>query len=179
MLCLDVETTGLDPTKARITCVCVFDEARGIERRFIFDQPPQSEDSLRQQGEIMMLLDDAPHLCGFNSARFDLPFLAQQWGVADERLGEWVMKLVDIFELAKLCLNKTFTLNALLKANNLESKSGSGLEAINMAARGEWDALADYCMTDVKLTHKVTTLPVVVLPKTHLRWSLMRGFFVP
>jgi hypothetical protein len=66
----------------------------------------------------------------------------------------------------------------LLKANNLESKTGSGLEAIKMAEQGRWQELSDYCMADVELTDKVTSLPVVYLPKTHLKWSRERGFFV-
>ena len=177
MLCFDIKTTGLDRYKDRVTCVCVYDPSRGISQSFIFDHPPKSQDSLRKQGEVTLLLDEADQLCAFNGARFDLPFLAKQWGIVKEHLAEWVVKLVDIFEASKLALGMTFSLNLLLATNGLTSKTGSGLEAIRLAEEGKWAALADYCMQDVLLTYEVTSLPTVNLPKTSLKWSISSGFF--
>jgi RNase_H superfamily len=176
MLCFDIETTGLNAHHDRVTCVCMYDQDTDLRQAYVFDHPPTSQDTLSKRDEVMGLLDHAGRLCAFNGARFDLPFIARSWGADDARLGGWLAKLVDVFEACKLALNKTFSLNLLLAANGLEGKSGSGLEAVRLAQQGEWDALSDYCMQDVLLTHQVTSLDEVVLPRTHIRWSIRGGF---
>ena len=178
MLTFDLETSGLDGSRDRVTCICLYDATRGIKETFVFDQPPLSEDSLCKQAQVTFRLDEAEQLCAFNGARFDIPFLAKSWKISTQHITEWLVKLVDIFEACKLALNITFPLNLLLQANNLESKTGSGLEAVRLAEQGKWDELSDYCMTDVLLTDQVTSLPVVILPKTHVRWSRGKGFFI-
>ena len=177
MLVLDCETTGLDGYKNQLTCACFFDSDNNTQHSFVFDQPPHSEDSLRKQATITCMLDEATQLSGFNACKFDLPFLAKNWKLSDTHLVEWLLKTVDIYEASRLALKITFPLNALLAANGLESKSGSGLEAIRLAHDKKWDELANYCMQDVILTHEVTTLTVVNLPTTSLKWSIQKSFF--
>ena len=126
----------------------------------MFGDPTARADPERFMG----LLDAHDRLCAFNGARFDLPFIARRWAVPAERVAAWMCKLVDVFELCKLGLNKTFPLNRLLAANGMESKTGTGMHAVHMAARGEWAALAEYCMQDTVKTHAVTSLPLVLLP---------------
>lgn len=176
MLTFDVETTGLDGYRNHVTCFCCHDSVTNEQRSFVFDQPPLSEDTLRKQAEVTFLLDTAETLCAFNGAKFDLPFMAKSWKVPDHVLGTWVAKLVDVFEASRLSIKTTFKLNDLLAANGLSSKTGSGLEAIRLAEQGQWEELADYCMQDVLLTYAVTTKSVVNLPKTHLKWSMDKGF---
>ena len=178
MLTFDCETSGLDGSRDRLTCVCLYDASRGIKETFVFDQPPDSEDSLQKRAQVIFLLDEAEQLCAYNGARFDAVFLAKNWKLPAEHVAQWLVKLVDIFEACKLALNITFGLNALLAANGLESKTGSGLEAVRMAEEGRWEELASYCLMDVLLTDEVTSLPVVTLPKTHTKWSRERGFFI-
>jgi hypothetical protein len=109
ILAVDIETTGLDPRVDDVTCACVYDAEGGVARSFVFmrDGPGARE-------EFLALLDAAPRLCAFNGVRFDLPFLARRWGLAPERVGAWVRKLVDPFEASKLALNRTFSLDRLL-----------------------------------------------------------------
>ena len=177
MLTFDIETTGLDGSKHRVTCISFYDDQTKTETNFVFNEPASSEDTRQKQLQATDMLDAADTLCAFNGARFDLGFIAKSWRISDEHLTTWMVKLVDVFQACRLALGITFPLNALLHSNGLSSKTGSGLEAIAMAERGEWGPLADYCMQDVLLTHKVTTLPVVRLPKTHLKWSMQTGFF--
>ena len=178
MLTFDIETTGLDGFKDSVTCVCLFNSDTNTQHSYVFDHPPRSEDSLRKQAEVTLMLDSATQLCGFNSVRFDLAFLSKAWVISPGHLAEWVVKVVDVFEACKQALDTTFPLNALLAANGLETKTGSGLEAVRLAKEGKWTDLADYCMMDVLLTHQVTSLPLVNLPKTHIKWSMERGFFI-
>jgi hypothetical protein len=160
ILAVDIETTGLDPRVDDVTCACVYDAEGGVARSFVFmrDGPGARE-------EFLALLDAAPRLCAFNGVRFDLPFLARRWGLAPERVGAWVRKLVDPFEASKLALNRTFSLDRLLAANGLSGKTGSGLHAVTLAREGRWDELADYCMHDTRMTHAAVALPALLLPE--------------
>ena len=146
VLAFDIETTGLEAEFCDVTCACAYDPDRGVERSFVFalgDSP----------GEFMSLLDEAPLLCAFNGVRFDIPFMCKKWGVSDERAGKWVKKMLDPFEACKVALAQTFSLNRLLAANGLQAKTGSGLDAVNMAREARWTELAEYCMHDTRMTH--------------------------
>ena len=152
VLAFDIETTGLDAETCEVTCACAYDPDRGVERSFLFALGDSSD-------EFMRLLDEAPLLCAFNGVRFDIPFMAKKWKVPDERAGSWVRKMVDPFEACKLALGQTFSLNRLLDANWLQAKTGSGLDAVNMARDGKWGELAEYCMHDTKMTHAAVRVP--------------------
>ena len=162
MLAFDIETMGLDAGTHSMTCVCVYDPDRGIKEEFVFEHGDQHAGPAA--GRLLALLDEAELLCAFNGARFDIPFIARRWAVPPERVAAWMVKLVDIFEMCKLGLNKTFSLNRLLAANGMESKTGTGMNAVHLAQRGEWEALAAYCMQDTVKTHAVTSLRLVQLP---------------
>ena len=157
MLAFDIETEGLDSATHAITCACAYDPDAGVERTFIFPLGDSRE-------EFMLLLDEASSLCAFNGARFDIPFMARSWGVDIARVAAWMLKLVDVYEATYLCIGRGFSLNALLAANGLEGKTGSGLEAVAMAKEGRWDELGAYCMHDTRMTHAVTSMPEIVLP---------------
>lgn len=58
------------------------------------------------------------------------------------------------------------SLNSLLSANGIETKTSSGMQAVVWAREKRWKELADYCMADTILTHRVSSLPRVVLPLT-------------
>jgi hypothetical protein len=123
------------------------------------------------------LLDAADRLCAFNGARFDLAFLRHSLGVSAERVRSWRLKLHDVYEGCRLALCVTFPLDALLAANGLEGKTGSGKEAIAMAQEGRWDELAAYCSHDTRVTHRVSSLDRILLPKTHGLCMTNRGEF--
>ena len=157
MLAFDIETEGLNPVVHHITCACAFDPEAGIKQTFIFSRGDSPE-------EFMALLDGASQLCTFNGVRFDVPFIAKQWQVPMQRVGAWMLKLVDVYEAARLCAGRGFSLNALLLQNQLPTKTGSGLEAIDMAHSGRWEELAEYCMHDTQMTYEVTCRDVIWLP---------------
>lgn len=166
MLAFDLETTGVDPDACRITCAGVFDPAAGIERCFVFATGDSPE-------EFMLLLDAADRLCGFNAVGFDIHFIERQFRPGQNRVRMWREKLVDVFEASRLALATTFSLDQLLEANGLPCKTGKGSDAIVMARQGRWDELSAYCLMDTRLTHAVSSLPVIILPK--LRSICMLG----
>jgi hypothetical protein len=169
MLAFDIETTGLDPANSEVTCACAYDGDE--EWAFVFGQCKEDPE------EFMALLDAAPRLCAFNGVRFDLPFLARRWGVPDARVGAWVRKLYDPFEACRLALGRTFSLDRLLAANGLRGKTGSGLQAVEMARDGRWDELAEYCMHDTKMTHAVAGMAACALPGQQAGFPPKRGGF--
>ena len=161
MLAFDIETTGLDPMRSEVTCLCLYDPDEGIERTFI---PPLGDDL----GEAFRIMDTTSVLCAFNGARFDLPFIQHQLRASPERVLGWRLKLHDVFEACKLALNITFPLKALLALNDLPGKTGSGADAIQLALDGDWSRLGEYCLNDTRVTHRVSSLHVILLPCTRV-----------
>jgi hypothetical protein len=159
MLAFDLETTGLCPFTNKVTCAAVCDSEAGFERVFIFSTGDSPE-------EFMRLLDDAPRLCAFNGASFDLPFIRHQLGASARRVRAWRLKLHDVFEACKLALDITFSLDALLELNGLPGKTGSGGDAIRLAREEKWAELGEYCLNDTRRTFAVSTLPRIELPRT-------------
>ena len=158
MLTFDIETTGTDICRDEMTCASVYDPERGISRVFVFC----TGDSV---DEFTRMLDDADRLCAFNGALFDIPIIQRVGKVSDERVRAWRLKLHDVFEACRLGLGKTFSLDALLELNGLATKSGSGLDAIRMAQDQDWEGLREYSLKDSELTHMVSSLDVIQLPR--------------
>jgi hypothetical protein len=46
----------------------------------------------------------------------------------------------------------------------MESKTGTGAEAVVLAREGQWEKLGDYCLQDTRLTYLVSAQMAVVLP---------------
>jgi hypothetical protein len=162
MVAFDIETTGLDPLRHRMTAASLFN-GRGLCKSYVFKGENMEEDRVLAE-EFMAHLDEAPKLCAFNGIRFDIPFIAKSLHVPPARVHAWVYKTFDVFETCKLGLGKTFSLARLLSANGLESKTGSGLEAIQLARERRWGELASYCLQDTRLTFLVSSQRAVVLP---------------
>lgn len=159
MLAFDLETSGLDPEVDEVTCACAYDPDAGVDLTFYFrgadgDTPDA----------FFALLDDAPRLCAFNGARFDLPFLQTRYAIPDARVGRWALKLYDVYEACRLGFDSGFSLNALLAANGLDSKTGTGGDAVVLAREGRWDELGAYCRQDVVKTRAVSCLEAIRLP---------------
>ena len=162
MVAFDIETEGFNPLKQRITAAAVYDGC-GLNKVFVFKGEDQAEDlALRQ--EFLTILDAAPRLCSFNGIRFDIPYIIKHWKLDPLLAERWVRKTLDIFEACKLGLRQTFKLSQLLAVNNMESKTGSGLEAVGLARDKRWDELGAYCLQDTRLTYLVTAQMGVMLP---------------
>ena len=162
MVAFDIETEGLDPSTCSITAASLFN-GKGLCRGFVFKGECLAEDE-RAKEEFLSHLDNARSLCAFNGVCFDIPFIAKAWSLDPGRVHNWVVKTFDVFETCRLGLGKTFSLDKLLAANGLESKTGSGKRAIQLAQEKEWDKLNAYCMQDTRLTYLVSAQRAVVLP---------------
>jgi hypothetical protein len=63
----------------------------------------------------------------------------------------WVLKTVDPLEYLRLSGHSTTSLDKICTHNNIESKSSTGLQAIQMAHEGRWQELEEYCQQDVSI----------------------------
>lgn len=183
---LDIETTDLS-RDCKVTCICVWDGAEG--RSWVFRPDTMESDLALCVAELPGMLESASLIYAYNGLRFDLPILAR-WLNLQPLLGDWIRKLVDplaqastihyahvrvITEL-RVQAKALFGTRACIKLDNwllqnaLPTKSGSGLEAVEMAKEGRWDELAAYCMRDTELTHMITTRAI----QTTAEWQHMR-----
>jgi hypothetical protein len=162
MVAFDIETEGFDPLKERITAAAVYN-GNGLCKEFVFKGEDQATDLILRD-EFLSILDAAPRLCAFNGVRFDIPYIIKHWKLDPLLAERWVRKTLDIFEACKLGLKQTFKLSQLLAVNNMESKTGSGLEAVGLARDRRWEELGAYCLQDTRLTYLVTAQMGVMLP---------------
>lgn len=162
MVAFDIETEGLNPLKQRITAAAVYNGC-GLCRVFVFKNENAEEDA-RLRDEFLEILESAPRLCAFNGIRFDIPYIIKHWKLDPGLAERWVRKTMDIFEACKLGLRQTFKLSQLLAVNNMESKTGSGAEAVELARQKRWDELGAYCLQDTRLTYLATAQMGVILP---------------
>ena len=172
MLAFDIETQGLSPETAEVTCICACDPETGLALTVIPSLTPAEFAALDgvlpglsvDPETILAALDRADRVCAFHGARFDIPFLRARYGIPAERAGAWMLKLVDVYEATFQAFGRAFGLNALLAANGLPSKTDSGANAILLARQREWRRLGEYCMADAAKTHRVSSLARVALP---------------
>lgn len=92
------------------------------------------------------------------------PLSQERFDIPNDRVAAWRLKLHDLYEACYLSFGGGFSLNALLTANNIEVKTGSGKEAISLALEERWEELGEYCRQDTIKTHYVSSLPYVRVP---------------
>ena len=167
MLAFDIETTGLNPVFAQITCICAEDFHTGQTYTFEFararKENPASLQSMRN--EVCQLFDASSSLCAFNGIQFDLPFMKHELRVPYEQMRAWVDKTSDILESCRKEFRHTFKLDLLCAENQIATKSSTGLEAIAMAKRGDWQMLREYCAQDVHILCELYTKRHLVNPR--------------
>lgn len=121
-----------------------------------------------QAARLGQILDEAPRISCFNGTRFDIPFLQTQLGFNNERVGRWILKMFDVFDIARGILQTTFKLDYLLALNGIQTKSASGMQAVIWARNPEdWPKLEAYCLQDTRLTFQLSQLPRIRLPAPH------------
>jgi len=194
MLAFDIETMGLDAKKHAVTVVCTECLFTGKRHAFEFEKlaakrralmhSDMDEDEreaelliLEEEHDVLLqgmidLFDQAPSLCAFNGVRFDLPFLMQAFDIPGTKVAAWVLKMTDILEASRLLHKQTFKLDLLCEHNHMPMKSGSGLQAIEMARHGRFDDLRDYCADDVAILCNLYRKRFLQNPRTNLTMDL-------
>jgi len=138
----DIETTGIGQHDI-VTVACVW--APDKQAHCFYGQDPS---------EVVAMLDAAKYIHTYNGMEFDLPRFAKHCGRTME---QWSRKTVDPLYLMKNAMGfgACAKLNDVLQENGYETKSGSGLQAIQFWHEGDLDALVSYCMDDARLTYEL------------------------
>ena len=112
---------------------------------------------------LFKAFDKAELICSYNGLGFDHPCLWKHCGKA--RSEAHLLKAHDPFSRLKENTGVWFKLDNLLKANDLETKTANGLEAIRMWNDGERDKLQEYCEQDTRALARLLALPELKLPR--------------
>lgn len=166
---LDIETTGLRRSLDAITVVCLYGHLGpgGEPSALTFNL--LAGHSWNKAQALADALDAAPRIACFNGTRFDIPFLQEGLGLCPARVSAWVLKMFDVFDIASTALGATFRLDVVLALNGMQTKTGSGLQAIEWAKNpADWPKLEAYCMDDTRLTFELSQLPRIRLPPPQL-----------
>lgn len=140
---LDLETqnlftdVGYDHKKLKISVVGIYDYATEKYETYL------EKDLFR----LFKKLEHASLLIGFNIKKFDLEVLSSYY------LGN-VSKfpVLDMLNDVHKTLGFRVALDDLARATLGIKKQGHGLKAIEYFKKGQWDALCQYCLSDVKIT---------------------------
>lgn len=98
-----------------------------------------------------ILLAEQPTLIGFNSLHFDVPVLQPYF----HKLRLTDLPHIDILRDVEKVLGHRVKLDNIAQATLREGKSASGLDAIRWFREGNFEALARYCIDDVRITRDV------------------------
>jgi hypothetical protein len=171
VVAFDIETLGLlhEVPLPEITCVCFHCEGTPPIGLAHSPEPlagvrvrlwglPEAERAVNVT-RVVALLDSAEVIAGFNAILFDLEYISRAFRVAPGRARSWVLKCIDPYMCTRWILGEGCGMNYMLALNGLESKTGSGKDAVRMAREGEWPALLNYCYMDAKLTYDLCALP--------------------
>ena len=172
MLAWDIETTGIKKETDLITVISLYDPDAGISKVLRFVDLNEDCDVCyidefdERVAEFTTFMDEADTLNAFNGQSFDIPFVQFQFKIPNAKIQKWVLKSFDILDTCRKAFKRTFSLNLALEMNIAGyQKTGSGMDAVYQARRGDWKELSDYCMDDSILTHKLSSLKTIHCPE--------------
>jgi len=134
----DIETTGfLTDPNAEITLLAVYDTKTEEYSSFLFNE----------LNRLWPILEEADMFVGYNSDRFDIPFLNRHYPGDLSQI-----KSLDILEEIRKSLGRRVKLGLVAEATIGAQKSADGLIAQTWWKNGEIDKVRDYCIQDVRVT---------------------------
>ena len=118
----------------------------------IYDYASQTYDAFEEK-EILRLestLRKASFLIGFNIRDFDLEVLKPYLLMSLEEV-----PVLDLLEELERARGHRMSLESVAQATLGEGKSGSGLQAVQLYREGRLEELKQYCLDDVRITHRL------------------------
>lgn len=143
---LDLETqksfyeVGHDPKKLKVSVAGIYDYA--TDQYKIYRE--------NQLSELFQLFEQASTIIGFNIDKFDMLVLEPYYvgNIAQ-------FKTLDILVHVEKALGHRLALDDLVKTTLKMAKTGHGLLALDYFAKGEWEKLEKYCLSDVRITKEL------------------------
>lgn len=142
----DVETqhtlqeVGQDAKKLKVSVVGLYDYAT---KEFLTYREHELQ-------KLFSRFEHASYLIGFNIDKFDLPVLSPYYLGNPNQFAT-----LDILGQVEKALGFRVALDDLARSTLGVKKTGHGLLAIEYFKKGEWDKLASYCLSDVKITKEL------------------------
>ena len=115
--------------------------------------------------ELLELFDKAEVIASYNGLGFDHPVLLKYYE-SRTRYQSHVLKSHDAFQRLRDITTFWYKLDDLLKANGLETKTATGLQAITWWYEGKRDEIEEYCRGDVLSCARLLAMPQIHLPQT-------------
>ncbi len=141
---LDIETIGEiingDLSSLDITVVGVHDSETNSYQSF----------TVEELWKLWPILERADMLIGYNLDHFDIPILNKYYPGDLTKI-----RSLDILKEIRQVLGRRLKLNNVAEATLGKKKTGTGLEAIELWAKGEIKKVRDYCLNDVRLTREI------------------------
>lgn len=100
--------------------------------------------------KLAPILQNAHLVVGFSISRFDLPVLKKYFS-----FNVMALPRLDLLDEIESTYGSRVSLDILARANLGTHKTGHGLEAVDLYKQGNWQALTDYCLHDVKITKEL------------------------
>lgn len=146
-LTFDIETTGLDPMKSRITCICARDSEG---REFCFSE--NEEKAILKDFSLLFESNQIISLVSANGRDFDLPFILVRAFLNGFDYSPF-QKIIEVvhFDIINDITQRKISLNNLARLYGFPMKNGNGLQAIELWKKGNIKDLINYCLEDVRL----------------------------
>lgn len=103
-----------------------------------------------QLKELESVMRNAGLIIGFSINRFDVPVLAKYFD-----FDIWKIERLDLLDEIESASGMRVGLDILARTNLGTGKTSHGLEAIKFYKEGNWQALEEYCLNDVKITKEL------------------------
>jgi uncharacterized protein YprB with RNaseH-like and TPR domain len=151
ILCIDIETTGLNPLFGdSITCIC----AKTKNEEYRNDVSEQDEKELLL--DFMNWFADLEYfdlIVTKNGKNFDIPFIFIKCMIYDISFEKDLM-FFPHFDLQELT-TKRISLQSMAEMYCLDGKNGTGINAIKLYKEKRFSELLNYCWQDVLLIEKI------------------------
>ena len=154
---LDIESTGLDWTTSRVTCIC----ARTKKGEVFSGAGPDEIELIENFIDWISNYSVKTHrIVTFNGKHFDISFIIGRLLLHPraKESGTFLLNYdhFDIFEFIRKLTNKSMSLDTASKLLGCKSlKTGTGENALKLADEGRWEELIEYCAGDVKTTEEL------------------------
>ena len=97
MTAFDIETMGLDKEQSRITVISFYnpDGIKEVLRfvELVNNKVVYKKDHMLEVAKMVKWMNEAEFLCAFNGTNFDIPFMQIQFGIPNDVVQGWVLKV--------------------------------------------------------------------------------------
>lgn len=157
----DIETTGLLPWEQdKITCICAKTSDGTTFSKSLKKQVMKADDGLLIK-DFMDFLDKYPASKGYKlitqyGKGFDIPFILSRLAQQTDHFFDTTLKKIKGYKHLDLKdIDRSSLKDKAERLNIGITKNGNGKSAIELAKKGKWRELKDYCMQDVEVTERV------------------------